>query len=187
MEANEPRQLSLGDVELLSAVARGEPAAVRVLLDDHLPTVYGFVLARVGGDESVAEDLMQETLIEGVRSAASFRGESTLTTWLCTIARRRVARHYERERKQEVAARGLELVRDEPEPDLETEWQRRDEVIRALGSLTAVHRQVLVLKYLDGLSVEEIGREIGRPRVQVQSLLQRARESFRKHVGVADG
>jgi RNA polymerase sigma-70 factor (ECF subfamily) len=187
MEAKGPRSLALGDVELLSAVARGEPASVRVLLDDHLPVVYGFVLARVGGDEAVAEDLMQETLIEGVKSAHSFRGESSLATWLCAIARRRVARHYERERKQEAAARGLELVRDEPEPDLEAEWQRRDEVIRALGALSAMHRQVLVLKYLDGLSVEEIGHEIGRPRVQVQSLLQRARESFRRQIGDVDG
>ena len=60
------------------------------------------------------------------------------------------------------------------------EVERRDEIVRALGLLPAVHRQVLVMKYLDELSVSQIADELGRSPVQVQSLLQRARDGLRR-------
>ncbi|MGH2830300.1 MAG: RNA polymerase sigma factor [Actinomycetota bacterium] len=171
-----------GEAALLRAVAAGEPDAVRTLMDSHVPVVYGFVLARVGGNEGVAEDIMQETLIEGVRSAQSFRGDSSLSTWLCTIARRRVARHWERERRYAETAAAIPIRNDEPHVVIDL----RDEVLRALGNLTPLHRQVLVLKYLDEFSVEQIATEVGRPRVQVQSLLQRARDALRRQLEHVD-
>lgn len=171
------------DVDLLAAVAAGEPDAVRALLDGHAPTVYGFIFARVGGSEQTAEDLLQETLLEAVRSSHTFRGDASLATWMCAIARRRLARHYEAERRAEIARSGLMLVpaAEQPEP-----VEERDEVIRALGRLSALHRQVLVMKYLDGRSVEEIAGELGRTRVQIQSLLQRARAGLRRELAGED-
>ena len=171
---------------MLTAAAGGDPAAVRWLLDDVAPVVYGFIFARVGGDETVAEDLLQETLFEAVRSAPGFRGDAAASTWMCAIARRRLARHYQSERKAEVARSQLRLVTDEEASDRREPFERRDEIVRALGRLAPLHRQVLVLKYLDGLSVEEIGEELDRTRVQVQSLLQRARDRLRKELGDAD-
>lgn len=180
MELVEPGH---GEAALLRAAAAGDPDAVRTLMDDHMPTVFGFVLARVGGDESTAEDIMQETLIEGVRSAGSFRGESALSTWLCTIARRRIARHWERERRYAAVASVAPPRPEEPHIVIDV----RDEVLRALGNLTPLHRQVLVMKYLDEYSVEQIAAEVGRPRVQIQSLLQRARDSLRRQLEPARG
>ena len=176
-----------GEVELLAGVVAGQPAAVRRLLDEVAPIVYGFVFARVGGDQPVAEDLLQETLFEAVRSAAGFRGEAALSTWMCAIARRRLARHYEAERRAETARAGLHVVvATEPPVDDAEALERRDQVVRALGRLPSLHRQVLVLKYLDGLPVEEIAGQLGRSRVQVQSLLQRARAGLRAELGDGD-
>lgn len=177
MAADEHR----ADVELLNHVARGDAGAVRTLLDDAGPVLYGFVFARVGGDEAAAEDIVQETLLEAVKGASSFRGDAALTTWLCAIARRRMARHYERERREDVARTGLTVVADLGAQEVE-DVAERDEMIRALGRLSATHRQVLVLKYLDDRSVSEIATEIGRSSVQVQSLLQRAREGLRRQL-----
>jgi RNA polymerase sigma-70 factor (ECF subfamily) len=165
---------------LLENAAQGDAAAVRALIDSVGPTVYGFVFARVGGDEHAAEDLLQETLVEALRSARSFRGESSLRTWVCTIARRRLARHYEAERRQAVAESGLALLGALGGDAARDELERRDEIVRAMGQLPVVHRQVLVLKYLDDLSVGEIASELGRTPVQVQSLLQRARDGLRR-------
>src|SRR5947207_14047481 len=83
------------EADLLTKAAAGDQLAVRALLDGYGPALYGFLYARVGGHAPVAEDLLQETLIEAVRSASTFRGESSLTAWLCAIARRRPGRHYE--------------------------------------------------------------------------------------------
>lgn len=172
------------EARLLKAAAAGEPAAVRWLLDDVAPTVFGFLYARVGADREVAEDLLQETLLEVVKSAPDFRGDSSVSTWMCAIARRRLARHYERERKAAVVESRLRLVTDGD--DTTQALERRDEVARALGRLPAVHRQVLVLKYLDQQSVQQIGAELARSPVQIQSLLQRAREGLKRELAADD-
>jgi RNA polymerase sigma-70 factor (ECF subfamily) len=177
MEADAPRPNA--DVDFLLRAAAGEREAVRRLLDEAGPIVYGFVFARVGGNAGTAEDVVQETFVEAVRSASGFRGEAALTTWLCTIARRRLARHYEGERRQEVARSSLSLVAADALP---VTVEDRDTLVRALGALPALHRQVLVLKYLDDRSVGEIADELGRSRVQVQSLLQRARDGLRRQL-----
>jgi RNA polymerase sigma-70 factor, ECF subfamily len=171
-----------GEAGLLRLAAQGDSDAARALIDDHLPAVYGFVFARVGGDESAAQDILQETVVEAIKSADSFRGESELKTWLCTIARRRIFHHFKSERREAVIASKLSLV-----DSGQFESEERDEVVRALGRLPALHRQVLVLKYLDGLSVKEIAGEFGRPGVQVQSLLQRARDGFKKQMEAGRG
>ncbi len=179
----EPQQAPFADdVRLLQEVANGQAPAVRRLLDEVAPVVNGFLFARVGGDRATAEDLLQETLLEAVRSARSFRGDAALSTWLCAIARRRLARHYERERRAEATRRGLQVLPDPGPVGDEEVVEQRDEVIRALGRMPAAHRQVLVLKYLDGLAVEQIADQLGRTRVQVQSLLQRARDGLRRQL-----
>lgn len=170
---------------LLSGAAGGDPDAVRAFIDAVGPVVYGFVFARVGGNEPAAQDLLQETLIEALRSAPTFRGDASLRTWTCVIARRRLARHYEAERRQAVAGSGLALLGGidglaGPAGGERDEVERRDEIVRALGMLPPVHRQVLVMKYLDERSVSAIADELGRSPVQIQSLLQRARDGLRR-------
>lgn len=179
-----------GERGLLAAAAAGDPEAVRWLLDDVAPVVFGFLFARVGGNGAAAEDLLQETLLEAVKGAASFRAEASVSTWMCAIARRRLARHYESERKAEIARRSLSLVRDGQVmtgPGLDDDAvERQDEVVRALGRLPAMQRQVLVLKYLEDMSVIDIARQLDRSRVQVQSLLQRGREGLRRELGAPE-
>lgn len=166
---------------LLRGVVDHDPVAVRRFLGEVAPVVYGYIFARVGGDQPTAEDLLQDTLLEAVRSAGTFRGDSALSTWLCAIARRRLGRHYQAERKAEATRRGLHLV-DGSDQEPAMQLDRRDELIRALGRLAPLHRQALVLKYLDGCSVDEVAAALGRTPVQTQSLLQRARDALRRHL-----
>ena len=164
------------EVEILRAVAAGEAAATRILLDVHMPTVYGFIFGRLGGRSAASDDVIQETLMEACRSAHTFRGDASLATWLCAIARRRIARYFEAERKSEEAGRFLTAVPS----DLEGDADRRDHVTRALRQLSPSHRQALVFKYLDDMTVEQIAEQMDKSRVEVQSLLQRARNSFKE-------
>ena len=168
---------------LLERAAQGEPSAVRELLDGVGPTVYGFVFARVGGNQQAAEDLTQETLVEACRSAHTYRGEATLATWVCAIARRRIGRYFERERREELTRSSLTLVRHDDGVEAGHDVDQRDELVRALGRVPVVQRQVLVLKYLDGRTVAEIAEALNRSPVQIQSLLQRGRDSLRDELG----
>jgi RNA polymerase sigma-70 factor (ECF subfamily) len=176
----------MADDSLVRAAA-GDAQAVRLLLDTAGPVVYGYVVARVGGRRSVADDLVQDTFLEAMRSAHTFRGDSLVTTWLCAIARRRIARHFEAERRHAVAdgelARDATPGRPGAVDDEVAVVDQRDEVVRALGRLPVLHRQVLVRKYLDDCPVAEIAAELGRTTVQVQSLLQRARTGLRRELG----
>ena len=166
--------------ELLVRAAAGDARAARWLIDEVGPAVFGFVLARVGGNRVAADDIVQDAFMEALRSAGTFRGDSSLTTWMCTLARRRVARHFEAERRATAAS---ELETPGPAVEIERVVGERDAVIRALSRLPVIHRQVLVLKYLDDLPVAAIAQEIGRTTVQVQSLLQRARAGLRHELG----
>lgn len=170
---------------LLLRAAAGEPEAARELLDQTGATVYGFIYPRVGGYREVAEDLTQATFLEALRSANTFRGEAEIGTWLCVLARRQVARHYESERRRMRLERKLQLVAVESDleevlgEDLVADGEA---LIAALGRLTPLHRQVLVLKYLDGYPVDEIAVELKRSKVQIQSLLQRARAGLKREL-----
>jgi RNA polymerase sigma-70 factor (ECF subfamily) len=170
--------MTADDVAWLQAATNGDAAAVRRLLDEAGPVVYGYVFARVGGDEQAAADIVQDTFVEAVRSAHTYRGDAAVSSWLCAIASRRLARHYEAERRQSEARRGMQLVPSH-EASPTDEIAERDVVVRALGRLSADHRVALVLRYLDGLPVGDVAYRMGRSRVQVQSLLQRARVALR--------
>ena len=174
-----------GDRQLLALAAGGDSAAAGELLDQTGAIVYGFIYARVGGNEQAAEDLIQATYLEAVRSAATFRGEAALSTWLCTIARRQLAGYFNRENRQRSIERKLRLV-DDPQRDASNVpdgSMADDSVIEALGRVPDLQRQVLVMKYLDGLHVREIAMELGRSNIQIQSLLQRGRSSLRRELG----
>lgn len=161
----------------------GEPDAARWLIDETGPLVYGFIYARVGGRQDVAEDLVQATYLEAMRSAQTFRGEAALGTWLCSIARRQVARYFKGERRRAILQSRLRLVEVEAESEEESREEslaESDALIGGLGRLPPLQRQALVLKYLEGLSVDEIASELSRSSVQVQSLLQRARAGLRR-------
>jgi RNA polymerase sigma-70 factor (ECF subfamily) len=176
------------EAELLRQAAAGRSDAVAWLLDEVAPVVHGFLWARVAGDRQVAEDLLQETILAAMRSAGSFRGESSVSTWMCGIARHLVARHWESERRHEVTRSRLRAVADDHDGEDDIDRvARREEVARALRMLPALQRQVLALKYLDGLAVQEIAEQVGRTRVQVQSLLQRGRDGLRRELAADDG
>lgn len=173
------------DRRLLALAAGGDSAAAGELLDQTGAIVYGFIYARVGGNEQAAEDLIQATYLEAVRSAATFRGEAALSTWLCTIARRQLAGYFKQENRQRSIERKLRLV-DDPQRDASSVpdgSMADDSVIEALGRVPDPQRQVLVMKYLDGLHVKEIAKELGRSNIQIQSLLQRGRSSLRRELG----
>ncbi len=152
-----------------------------------LPRVYGYLFKRCGDRSALAEELTQETFIEAIRGRDRFDGRADETTWIISIARHKLADHYRRLAREE--RRHLKLVarhhRETREDPLSFVDDRRD-VADALNRLPAMQRAVLILHYLDGLPVTEIGRELGKSDAAVESLMSRGRDRFRRLLSDAE-
>jgi len=147
-----------------------------------LPRVYSYLLSRCGNDPALAEELAQQTFIAAIDRRSRFDGRSDTVTWLCGIARHKLADHFraaerEERRRMRLEVRDLRLseyaVRG---PDLD----HRAAIEAAIRSLPAAQRAVLVFVVLDDLPVAEAARLMGKSAAATQSLLHRARDGFRR-------
>lgn len=163
---------------------RSEPAirpdagpALLALYDDALPQVYGYLLARCGR-RAVAEDLTAETFLAAVVACRRQPPPTPSTGWLVGIARHKLVDHWRASEREE---RGLRAVGGE-RADAADHWDERLDALIArevLEAQSGAHRAVLTLRYLDGLSVPEVARAIGRTVHATEALLARARGAFR--------
>jgi RNA polymerase sigma-70 factor (ECF subfamily) len=151
----------------------------RAWYDVAAPRVYAYTYGRTGST-SVAEEITQETFLEVVRNPRTFDGRSDPVPWLIGVARHRLARYFRSVRLDERRAsdliREIHLVTDGR--PAEHAIEDRDEVAAAMGALTQDQRAALMLRFVDGLSVREVARTIGRTEDATESLIRRARQSF---------
>jgi RNA polymerase sigma-70 factor (ECF subfamily) len=150
-----------------------------------LPRVYSYLLGRCGGDIALAEELSQQTFIAAINRRATFDGRSDVVTWLCGIARHKLADHFravERDERRRMRLHVRQIEVDERAAK-SAGLDDRAAIADVLRSLPAAHRAVLAFVVLDGLPVAEAGRLMGRSAAATQSLLHRARESFRRAYG----
>jgi RNA polymerase sigma-70 factor (ECF subfamily) len=176
-----------GSVEAANELrlALADDAAFEVWYRRTLPHVYAYVLSRCGNDVSLAEELSQQTFVVAIDQRNRFDGRSDVVTWLCGIARHKLADHFravEREERRRMQLHVRQIQVDD-EAANSVGLDDRAAVADALRSLPAAHRAVLAFVVLDGLSVTEAGRLMGRRPGATQSLLHRARESFRRAYG----
>ncbi len=172
-------------------VSLDEPECFRAFYDDALPRVYSYLIARCGGQPAIAEDLTQETFLAAVRELQRGREVVTPLAWVLGIARHKLFDFY---RVQSSHAPITAFWDDErmdalPEPE-HLDGAARERVQRTLMGLPVVQRQALVLRYMDGHSVPEVARQLGRSVHATESLLARGRAGFRRgyaQLGDADG
>jgi len=148
--------------------------------EEALPRVYGFVHGRTGGDSALSEDITAQAFMEAVRARGSFQGGSDPVTWICAIARNRLLDHYRRSARDQ--ARHLRLIVTDLNADDSRDWDRLDQreaVLSSLAALQPLERNALMLRYVDGYSVRETSRLIGRSEAATESLLSRARDRVR--------
>ena len=178
------------DRRLARAVVRGDERAIGRFMDVYFPRLYRFALVRMNGDPADAEDVVQESLAIVARRMHTYRGEASLIAWLSQICRRELIRHQARQQR-----RVSWLVTDDPlfESLLETldggdagplDMVERSELIGTihalLDQLPNRNGDVLEWKYIDGLSIQEIGERLEIGAEAVQSRLARARRAFRQ-------
>jgi RNA polymerase sigma-70 factor, ECF subfamily len=179
-------------VELVGRMLKGDERAFTAFFDGYFPRVYRFALPRVNGDPDAAADVVQATLVKAMRALGDFRAEASLFTWVCQICRHEIV-DYLRSRNRHAGK--VVLMDDSPElraaveaiaaPELEepasrySQAETRRLIQTVLDRLPPRYGDALEMKYVEGLSVDEIGERLGMGQTAAQSLLARARVAFR--------
>lgn len=173
------------DLELLRRAAGGDDEAFHTLVDRHAGSLYGLAYYMVG-NQSDAEDVVQETFLGAFTQAGSFEGRSSVQTWLRSILMRQAARHhrssYRRREKETIAFSEDATAALDGRPEMsESEASNvRMDLLAGLQKLTSEHREVIVLREMEGMSYQEIADTLGVPRGTVESRLYRARRELRE-------
>ncbi len=157
------------------------PEAFRAFYEEALPRVYSYFFHRCGGAASVAEDLTQDTFLAAVAEIRKGKSVTAAVPWVLGIAKHKLLDHYRRQKREErKAAMSREAQLSEDRLSTVDEGESRERALAALGSIPAFQRAALVLRYLDGMSVPEVARALGRSVRATESLLARGRESFKR-------
>ncbi len=164
--------VDVDDAGLLRAHVRGDADAFGELVRRHRDRLWAVAL-RTLSDREDAADALQEALLSAYRSAARFRGESAVTTWLHRIVVNAcLDRARRRQTRATVALPEIETVRDAaPELDTDTAMAVRS----ALAALPAEQRIPLVLLDMQGYAVAEIAQMLGVAEGTVKSRCARGR------------
>ncbi len=173
-ETASARDADLPDV----AAAQADPAAFGALYRRYVDLVYSYAFFQLG-DHHDAEDATERTFLAALRSIGSFteRGAS-FRAWLLRIARNTIANsHRSRFRRRTTTLDALPEHPPAPDSDPAALTVRADEmrrVRRALAELPEDRRQVVILRFTDGLSAREIASVLDRSEGAVRVLLHRA-------------
>ena len=172
----------LPETELIQRVLDGDPAAERMLYDEHVDRVYRLCYRLASNDPDLARDFTQEAFVRAFTRLKEFRGQAKLSTWLHTIAvstalngMRRVKRWHERETPLE-GAHDIGTTTRTAEPDLKARLKK------AIDALPEPFRVVFVMFDVEGYTHEEIGGVLNIPTGTSKARLSRARARLREEL-----
>jgi RNA polymerase sigma-70 factor, ECF subfamily len=186
----------LADQAAVARARSGDADAFRLLVECHSRSLFrlGF---RMTGNESDAEDVVQETFLRAYRQLARFDERASFGTWLYRIAtnyaldlvRARNRRGEQSPGFAEGAEDPLESARSgDPPPDrLAESEQVRQHLSAAMNELSAAERAAFVLRHFEGMSIEDVGRTLGcQPGAAKHSVfraVQKLRRALEPFVG----
>lgn len=160
------------------------PADIESFVKRFEKPIFRYVLRLVGEDE--AEDVTQDVFLKAIAGLPRFRGEASLETWLYRIATNTCRDHLRRRRWQRLlfirkSNDAADLVsRSVAKPNPIEESEIRSLIRAALRELAPHHREVIVLRDIEGFSYEEIAAIVGCPIGTVKSRLYHARAQLAK-------
>ncbi|MBI2821955.1 MAG: sigma-70 family RNA polymerase sigma factor [Acidobacteria bacterium] len=175
-----------------------QPPDAEQWVRDYGPALHRYALSRVL-DHGVAEELVQETFLAGLKSFERFQGQSSVQTWLIGILRHKLLDHFRQESKKRESE--VPLDDSDPEGDLFDErgrWARppvkwnvdphsalhseefRQVLARCLRGIPPQKRTVLLLRAGEGLSGKEICKQLAITPTHLWVLMHRARGALRR-------
>jgi len=171
------------DMELIERWKRGDSRAATRLVGRHSQALARF--AASSGEREGIEELVQDTFVRAFASLDSFRGESSLRTWLFTIERRLMLdrRRAERRSRETVPVEESDHVSEYGALDTLIAEETQEQVRRSLAALSPMQREVFTLRVQQGLSYKEIAEVVGSTegaaRVHYHNAIEKVKELLR--------
>lgn len=183
------------DAQLVELIQKGDLGAYRQLVEKYQSRIYSMIAGMVR-DREEAHDLTQDAFVKAFRNLERFRLEASFYTWLYRIAKnltidwlRKQKRRRTDEFDEGIAARESggtiadSHLKESPGRELERS-RLKDRIFDAMETLTPEHRQIILLREVEGFSYKEISDVMGIPEGTVMSRLFYAR---RKLQGILKG
>lgn len=171
------------DEYLIQQFVQGNELAFDILYHRYVKVVYNRV--RYGIPAADVEDVTQEVFIAMLHYLSSFRGEAKFSTWLRTLTNNKVAEYYrKRYRKKETML--VDLVYAEQSSDHSSASSLEDHIAlqRALNYLPSQYREVILLRFAEGMQFKEISEQLGQNLEASKSLFRRAMSTLQERMGM---
>ena len=172
---NRIKLIDMDDLQLIAAANRGDQQAMTELYQRHRSFVVNLAW-RYLEDRDEAEDVMQECFAYLFSKFPGFVLTCELRTFLFPVVRNKSISRLRR-RKPSGGEEGLEHLAAGEAVDEHSQRQRVSEIV---SSLSDEHREVILLRFVDGLSLEEIARQLTVPKGTVKSRLHNALSKLRR-------
>lgn len=176
------------ETDLIQRAMSGEQNAFAMLYDAYIEQIYRFIYFRVS-DAQTAEDLTSQVFLKAWDKLSSYQIRGLpFSAWLFRIARNGVIDYY-RTFKETTPLEPDVIARPDPAADVDEKVERRleaEEVRLALQHLTEDQRQVLTLRFIEGLSTEEVAQVIGKRQGAVRALQMRGLQALAQMIETSD-
>jgi len=177
------------DTALIHLLQSGDPSAYRVLVKLYKDRVYNTCYSFLKRQD-LAEDQAQEVFIAIFRSIGSFEGKSKLSTWIYKIAVTKCLDHIRTQHRQKRRANGFlslfSLQHEIPEEKGATPYEHLSNkesgqaIAEAIDALPEKYKTVFILKYMEGLSQQEIAIITESTEKSVEGILTRSRQQLKE-------
>jgi RNA polymerase sigma-70 factor, ECF subfamily len=169
------------DAKLVQRFVDGDTEAFDVLFERHHSYVYN-VCFNVTGNAEDARDATQEAFVQVYRKASCFNGASAFSTWLYRIAVNQSLDLLRRRSRRPTVPMPEDFEVSNSDDGL-ADYHRREDIRESLAALKPEQKAILVLRYFQELSYEEMAEVLDMSVGQVKIKLHRARQAFKERYG----
>jgi RNA polymerase sigma-70 factor (ECF subfamily) len=166
---------------LIQASIEGDGKAFEALYIHYMKAIYRYIFFRVG-DEIHAEDLTEETFVRAWEALPNYQQRKhPFSSWLYRIAHNLIIDHYRRIKPVPIS-NGLMRTYSDPAESMDHMVHRKNEIrllINAVQKLNELEREIVLLRFVEGLSHKEISAMVGRSQTSCRVILHRALKALR--------
>jgi RNA polymerase sigma-70 factor, ECF subfamily len=173
------------DGRVIEACQQGDRAAFQLLFETYKDKVFSIAVYSSGGDRAVADDVTQQIFLKLFTAIRQFRGDSEFTTWLYRLVVNACLDEKRRRRRLLPWGETVETRNPSEKKPQEKQYARLEvaaAVREAIGELKPKFRLPILLKYIEGLSYEEIASVMGCSKGTVASRLNRGHSQLAKRL-----